>query len=775
MSWVNTYDSLYDAIISSTGSNINKNIVRAEINNAWTKGGIKGVEALAQSYGVEAHGRVINSAGQQFINWWSVGETAPVGTYPPAVYQEALEVDTIASTEEKIVLRSLPKVADKSIGSGAVQTFVKWAPLVGAVATGVGLGVKSYKDYPVMWSDISNAIFSANFNDLVKIMCREYNGEYKTYIKEDDVASVISALAYKDVFTVNSIISKIPSDTPSDTEIDVNFANIGLPETPAGVFGYNYYLSLAPTHKILGYTNYVNTNNEEILQFYSIENNNLPTKSIVKKDTYDTYYTEVYNCRFYNIVVDLTTGALKTQFSDIRKGSIYSGYNIRIHSNYNTYVVGGLNSEVINKQGSNPLFFIPETGNTLKNITPDMSILDIKNKLKNTYPDWFNNGFTSNEYDPTTDSIVENNYIPLTLPTQNPLTHDLDDPEYNQEKAQEGKPDPKNETQTQPLIQNEPNIPPVSPPTPTPSDNGGGLVGSHGNNGLWSIYNPTLNELKSLGGYLWSSNIIEILQKFLNNPMDCIISLHMIYATPSTNGKQNIILGYLDSGVSANVVVNQFIDIDCGSVNTTEYFGDARDYVSPYTNVECYLPFIGIVKLKTEDIIGSNINIIYTLDVLTGAILCKIFVTKNGARQQLYTFNGNASVQIPLTGSDRTRLLSGAVTGAVAGITTGGLIGAVAGGVAGGLMGGTSIERSGNFSANSGALGIKKPYLIISRKTPYDADNYNDYYGYPTNKTVVLNNCKGFTRVKDIHVNIPNATNEEKIEIETLLKNGIII
>lgn len=775
MSWVNTYDSLYDAIIASTGSNINKNIVRAEINNAWTKGGLSGVEALAESYGVEAHGRVINSAGQQFINWWSVGETTPVGTFPPSVYQEALEVDTIASTEDTIVLRSLPKVADKGIGSGAVQTFIKWAPIVGAVATGVGLGVKSYKEYPVMWSDISDAIFSANFNDLVKVMCREYNGEYKTYIKEDDAASVISALAYKDVFDIDTIISKIPSDTPSDTEIDVNFANIGLPETPAGVFGYNYYLSLAPTHKILGYTYYVDTNNEEILQFYSIENNNLPTKSIVKKDTYGSYYTEVYNCRFYNIVVNLTTGSLRTKFSDIRKGSIYSGYNIRIHSIYNTYVVGGLNSEVINKQGSNPLFFIPETGNTLKNITPDMSISDIKNKLRNTYPDWFNNGFTSNEYDPTTDTIVENNYIPLTLPTQNPLTHDLDDPEYNQEKAQEGKPDPKNETQTQPLIQNEPSIPPVSPPTPTPSDNGGGLVGSHGNNGLWSIYNPTLTELKSLGGYLWSSNIIEILQKFLNNPMDCIISLHMIYAAPSTNGKQNIILGYLDSGVSANVVVNQFINIDCGSVNTVEYFGDARDYISPYTNVECYLPFIGIVKLKTEDIIGSNINIIYTLDVLTGAILCKIFVTKNGAKQQLYTFNGNASVQIPLTGSDRTRLLSGAITGAVAGITAGGLIGAVAGGVAGGLMGGTSIERSGNFSANSGALGIKKPYLIISRKTPYDADNYNDYYGYPTNKTVVLNNCKGFTRVKDIYIDIPNATNEEKIEIETLLKNGIII
>lgn len=771
MSWVNTYDSLYDAIIASTGSNINKNIVRAEINNAWSKGGIAGVEALAESYGVEAHGRVINSAGQQFINWWSVGETAPVGTYAPSVYQEALEVDAIASTEEKIVLRSLPAVADKSIGSGAVQTFVKWAPIVGAVATGVGLGVKSYKEYPVMWSDISDAIFSANFNDLVKIMCRANAGEYKTYIKEDDVASVISALAYKDAFDIDTITSDISIDTPDGTTMDTNFSVVGAPDSPSGIFAYNYYLENFNDYDIIAYTDRKLDNNQNLTFLSLAKHEDLPTSGYIRKGLYGTYYIDLSNIRFISAKVDTITGQLIERYTDVRRSSIISGY----HETENEKNAGGLNVTVTHKKGNNPLFFIPETGNTLKNITPDMSILDIKNKLKNTYPDWFNNGFTSNEYDPTTDSIVENNYIPLTLPTQNPLTHDLDDPEYNQEKAQEGKPDPKNETQTQPLIQNEPNIPPVSPPTPTPSDNGGGLVGSEGNNGLWSIYNPTINELKSLGGYLWSSNIIEILQKFLNNPMDCIISLHMIYATPSTDGKQNIILGYLDSGVSANVVVNQFVNIDCGSVNVSEYFGDVRDYVSPYTDVECYLPFIGIVKLKTEDIIGSNINIIYTLDVLTGAILCKIFVTKNGAKQQLYTYNGNASVQIPLTGSDRTRLLSGAITGAVAGITTGGLIGAVAGGVAGGLMGGTSIERSGNFSANSGALGIKKPYLIISRKTPYDADNYNDYYGYPSNKTVVLNSCKGFTRIKDIHVDIPNATNEEKNEIETLLKNGIII
>ena len=144
--------------------------------------------------------------------------------------------------------------------------------------------------------------------------------------------------------------------------------------------------------------------------------------------------------------------------------------------------------------------------------------------------------------------------------------------------------------------------------------------------------------------------------------------------------------------------------------------------------------------------------------------------------QQLYAYSGNCSVQIPLTGSDRTRLISGAISGAIAGSVAGGVAGAVVGGLAKGFVSGSSIDRSGGFTANSGAMGIKTPYLIISRKYGYDALSYNEFYGFPSNKTVTLGNCSGFTKVKETHVeNIPMATDKEKIEIENLLKNGVII
>lgn len=249
----------------------------------------------------------------------------------------------------------------------------------------------------------------------------------------------------------------------------------------------------------------------------------------------------------------------------------------------------------------------------------------------------------------------------------------------------------------------------------------------------------------------------------------------MIYATPTTGARQNIILGYLDSGVSALTVTDQFIDIDCGNVFVNEYFLDVRDY-SPFTTADIYLPFIGIKRVNTEDIVGCNVNIVYHVDVLTGALICNINITKRGATQTLYTYAGNCSVQIPLTGSDRTRLLSGAISGAVHGASVGGAVGGVIGMAVGGFTGGASVERTGSFSANAGAMGIKKPYIILNSKIPYDASQYNKLYGFPSNTTVVLGNCKGYTKIKSVHVeNVGNATENEKNTIESLLKNGVII
>ena len=72
-------------------------------------------------------------------------------------------------------------------------------------------------------------------------------------------------------------------------------------------------------------------------------------------------------------------------------------------------------------------------------------------------------------------------------------------------------------------------------------------------------------------------------------------------------------------------------------------------------------------------------------------------------------------------------------------------------------------------------MACKKPYIIISRKIPDDAFNYPSYYGLPANKTVNLASCSGYTRVKDVNLDSLSATEREKQEIDTLLKQGILV
>ena len=95
-----------------------------------------------------------------------------------------------------------------------------------------------------------------------------------------------------------------------------------------------------------------------------------------------------------------------------------------------------------------------------------------------------------------------------------------------------------------------------------------------------------------------------------------------------------------------------------------------------------------------------------------------------------------------------------------------------------GALYGLKIRDKAHFNEllNAGALGIMKPYLIITRPKPAEADNYSKFYGIPSNKTVRLSSCSGYTKVKDIHLeHISRATDDELNEIESLLKTGVII
>lgn len=300
-----------------------------------------------------------------------------------------------------------------------------------------------------------------------------------------------------------------------------------------------------------------------------------------------------------------------------------------------------------------------------------------------------------------------------------------------------------------------------------------------GASALYSIYNPTQGEVNSLGAWLWSSNFVEQIKKLFNDPMQAIIGLHKVFATPPVSGRGNIKVGYLDSGVAANLVSNQYTEIDCGNVNLLEYFGNMLDYTN--TDVYLYLPFVGIVPLNVVDVMRSKINVKYKVDVLTGACLALVNVYRdNNAGGQLYTYSGNCAVQYPLSSGSYMGIVSSAlgIAGSVVStIATGGAMLPVALGASATALSGAKakVEHSGSLSGNAGAMGIKKPYLIIRRPQTKIANNFEFFDGVSNNVSGVLSSFTGYTRVKSVHLESIPATDDELTQIEELLKSGVMI
>lgn len=347
--------------------------------------------------------------------------------------------------------------------------------------------------------------------------------------------------------------------------------------------------------------------------------------------------------------------------------------------------------------------------------------------------------------------------------------------------------DPDDWTDPDPLPDPVPPVPEPIPPDPNPDPDPGTPVpvppmpASVTSNKLFTVYNPTASQLGQLGGYLWDSDLMEILRKIWQNPLDGIISLIQVYCTPSTGGSKHIILGYLDSEVSAAEVTSQFVEINCGTVELKEKKKNCTDYV-PYVSVHLYLPFIGIVELDANECMNGDISVKYKVDVYTGTCLAEVKVTRDKDMTSgtvLYTFSGNCSQQIPLTSGSALGLLTSLASGAASALAlaTGGGLGVI---TAANTIGHTisrdllHVSHSGSLSANAGIMGGKKPYLIVGRQAGYDANNYNSYYGYPANKTVPLSACSGFTRVKACRLR-STATSEENQRILDLLYEGVII
>ena len=288
-----------------------------------------------------------------------------------------------------------------------------------------------------------------------------------------------------------------------------------------------------------------------------------------------------------------------------------------------------------------------------------------------------------------------------------------------------------------------------------------------------TCYKMTPAQLSKLGDELWSENFFHQLSNSVLKPTDFIVNLSLLPI--DVGGVTKYIKAgkiYLN-GAEGTLISQQYIRVDCGTLEVKKKWGGAIDY---QTDVSIFLPFIGEQSLNANEVMGATLNVIYTVDILSGSCIASIRVINDNLDAVLYQFTGNMASNYPITSADYSTIFSATLQVAIGETNlgnSGGVLSMVS--ATSNLLKGPEVKRTGALSSAPGVMGIKKPYLILSRPIQSLAESYNHFNGFVSNIKMKLGECSGFTKVDIVHLEAIPCMDEEKAEIESLLKSGVLI
>ena len=748
-----------------------------------------------------AESQVINPATVETVGGYVNSNLLPAVAEPVSTTLSVPATTTIAETGEVIATQGVKTATGASVGN---VVFGKVVPAVGAVACGLSLGKKIdetlYNANPDFWDKHGLSMVNPKEwerltygDDSFKATCinlllgiKPGKKETQAYIDENFYAMASQYMLQNGMMNVPKQTLNTDLWTGEDLEYPLeNYRTLNIvvnPEFPNGVgydlpgreeYNVRYYLG---SYDSDGYCYTQGEGHSYNIVMISATPFNLRDEDYTRAKEYEYYGTKFYMFSDSGTLWSSAPNLVPIPYNVYDRGLSYIDFaRICLNCGYSSSAMPGV---TLQPDATQPITYLNDETNPVA-LQPTDTTEQTLEKLKLQYPELWQNALVNDVIQPD-GSVKTHTYIPVpfpaiksatdaqpitSTPTQvNPTVNPITMPDvYLQPIAQ--------------IIGTPPSIPEVPPDTGT--GNTPPIIPPTGTaNALFSIYNPSENEVRQFGAWMWSSDLIDQIAKMFNDPMQSIISLHKIFGVPHVSGRGNIKVGYLDSGVESNLVDNQYTSVNCGAVNLQEYFGNVFDY-DPYTKISLYLPFIGIVPLDVGEVMRSTISVEYKIDVLTGSCLVNVSVIRDKMGGVLYTYNGNCAVHYPVS------------SGSYMGIVTG-LIG-LAGGVAGTVMSGgalapalmgagasighmkTNVEHSGALSGNCGAMGIKYPYLIITRPQTALAKNFNTIEGYPANGYIQLSNCKGYTKIIDAHMTDIPATGNELDEIQNLLKTGVLL
>lgn len=238
------------------------------------------------------------------------------------------------------------------------------------------------------------------------------------------------------------------------------------------------------------------------------------------------------------------------------------------------------------------------------------------------------------------------------------------------------------------------------------------------------LYNPVESELTELAKVRFHNDVDmgQYITALFKIPFE--ISTDLI-----TEEKRNIILGTLDTNVTANGLTTYNMVVNVGTITVPEKYENVYDYI----DTECILnlPYFDKIYLSNEFVIGQTLRIEYIIDLYSGNATCNIYSSFTGGIVE--STNGVICCNIPFV-----QKTNNSVVGLIS-----------------------------NINKNI----IDTAYIEVIRNRPY---NVETVFGSETIDFGVIGDYTGYIEVSDVVLN-SSATNEEKNEITDLLKEGVTI
>lgn len=375
---------------------------------------------------------------------------------------------------------------------------------------------------------------------------------------------------------------------------------------------------------------------------------------------------------------------------------------------------------------------------------------------------------------------------------------------------------------------------PLPPYNPGTGSIGGGTTGSGGNDGdydddsddvdppavpehdgvalgAFNLYAMTKSTFKQFAK--WFTDDFTTLADYLQYVETVqLVPLPDVHSALYANTDSNIIfVGDKDvahGDITTWECQTQFTQADMGSISVSPYFGSFLD-MSPYSKYQIYLPYVGIKDIPAEMIVGGTLTLSVVIDVVSGDLVYTGLTTIDGITANVFRWQGNCSIPIPLTAEDfrgKIALEKAQAQGALAMI--GGGVEAVVGGVmsAKGMddIGGRLIAQgartfgsgfkelsestekigqfvpskvqSGSIGSTSGYMDVQFPYLIITRPKIAIPETFGKEHGFVSNISARIGDLKGYTEIESARLEgFTGASENELKAIERILTSGFII